>query len=160
MRKTNMQDIDSVFELYRRVAKVPGGIARLESEISKEYVANFLSKAEKYGLSLLEEDQGKVIGEIHAYSLELFCFSHVLSELTIAVCPNYQGSGIGRRLFEAFIDIVVKTMPHIIRIELITRESNVKALKFYESLGLIKEGRLISRIKNLDGSLESDIPMG
>jgi len=50
-------------------------------------------------------------------------------------------------------------MPEIRRIELIARESNRKALAFYTSLGFELEGKMINRIKNLDGSLDSDIPM-
>ena len=48
---------------------------------------------------------------------------------------------------------------HISRVELIVRESNERALAFYESLGFEREGEMRGRILNADGSLESDIPM-
>jgi GNAT superfamily N-acetyltransferase len=41
----------------------------------------------------------QIAGEIHAYSPGLYCFSHVLSELTIAVSRDAQGGGVGRQLF-------------------------------------------------------------
>ena len=44
--------------------------------------------------------------------------------------------------------------------ELIARESNQKALKFYGSLGFEIEGKLRKRIKNSKGELEADIMMG
>ncbi len=50
--------------------------------------------------------------------------------------------------------------PDITRIELIARESNRKAIRFYESLGFWIERELVAHIRNVDGSLESDIPLG
>jgi ribosomal protein S18 acetylase RimI-like enzyme len=44
-------------------------------------------------------------------------------------------------------------------VELIARESNAKAIAFYQSLGFVIEGRFERRIRNPDGSLEADIPM-
>ena len=100
-----------------------------------------------------------IIAEIHAYSPGLYCFSHVLSDLTVVVDPCTQGTGVGRLLFERFLRVVTEDRPDISRVELIARESNQKAIKFYESLGFCQEGILVSRIKNVDGSMESDIPM-
>jgi ribosomal protein S18 acetylase RimI-like enzyme len=40
-----------------------------------------------------------------------------------------------------------------LRVELITRESNKKAIKFYESIGFVIEGRFGKRIKNADGEV-------
>ena len=42
---------------------------------------------------------------------------------------------------------------------LIARESNEAAIRFYESLGFSVEGKMKSRIRNIDGTLEADIPM-
>jgi ribosomal protein S18 acetylase RimI-like enzyme len=63
-------------------------------------------------------------------------------------------------LFRSLLDRVFDERPDISRIELIARESNSKALEFYESLGFRREGRLVGHIRNVDGSLESDIPVG
>ena len=54
---------------------------------------------------------------------------------------------------------VVEGHLEVLRIELISRESNRKAIQFYESLGFRREGEFGSRIRNVDCSLESDIPM-
>ena len=160
IRRSRFEDQVRIQALYRRVAAIPGGIARLNNEISRSYVALFMRNASDRGLALVAEDEdGKIIGEIHAYSPELYCFSHVLSDLTIVVDPNEQGRGVGRMLFECFLDIVSAEFKHIQRIELIARESNKAAIRFYESLGFQCEGRLAGRILNVDGSFESDIPM-
>lgn len=161
IRHANDRDADGILELYRRVAAIPGGLARLDDEVNRPYVEHFLAKSIEDGVVLVAvDDTGRIVGEIHAYSPGVYCFSHVLSELTIAVDPDAQGGGIGRRLFQSLIDRVVEERTDISRIELIARESNRKALAFYESLGFVREGRLAGRIRNVDGSFESDIPMG
>lgn len=149
-----------VYQLYKKVAVIAGGLARLENEVSQDYVSEFLVKSAKRGLSLLAIDENhNIVGEIHAYASGLFCFSHVWSELTIAVDPEAQGQGVGRKLFEKLLMEVTNNFPEILRIELIARESNQKAIKFYQSLGFAKEGIFKNRIKNIDGTYESDIAM-
>lgn len=160
IRPSRFENQVSIWALYRRVAAVPGGIARLRGEVSRSYVARFLRSAFDRGLTLIaENEEGRIIGEIHACSPELYCFSHVLSDLTIVVDPGVQGCGVGRKLFQRFLDIVSAQYPHIERIELITRESNRAAIRLYESLGFVREGRLAGRILNVDGTVECDIPM-
>lgn len=159
LRACVIEDLQSIFELYLDVASVVGGLARLEEEVDKKYVADFLEKSIADGASYLAEYQGRVIGEIHCYRSGLYCFSHVMSELTIAVHPRSQGLGVGRLLFGTLMGRVELEMPEIKRIELVTRESNSKAIAFYKSLGFVVEGCFTTRIRNLDGSFENDIPM-
>jgi len=105
------------------------------------------------------DEVNKVIGEIHAYTPDVYCFSHVLSNLTIAVAPGYQGKGVGRLLLNTFCKTAEEQRSDITRIELFARESNKGAISLYQSLGFKIEGSLTKRIKNQDGSLESDILM-
>ena len=158
IRESSSRDVDAVFELYQRVAEIPGGLARLVDEVTPDYVSTFLERARSSGLSLVAEDGEQIVGEIHAYSPQLFCFSHVWSDLTIAVDPSGQGRGIGRALFAEFMQRV-DARKDITRVELIARESNQRAISFYESLGFRQEGRFEARIRNVDDSLEADIPM-
>lgn len=160
IRVASSDDLLQVLSLYRRVAAVPGGIARLSHEVSESYVRSFLHKATADGVALVAtSDSGEIVAEIHAYSSGLYCFSHILSELTVVVDPTVQGEGVGRLVFDAFLQSVLDNRPDVLRVELIARESNQNAIAFYKSLGFNVEGLLQSRIKNLDGSMESDIPM-
>ena len=153
-------DIDDVLELYRAVARVPGGLARLEDEIDRDLIESYVTRAIDAGIGLVAEpDAGAIVGEIHALPSGIFCFSHVLTDVTIAVRPDAQSAGLGRLLFASLMDEVTERRPDITRVELIARESNRRALRFYESLGFVREGELRNRIKNPDGSFESDIPM-
>lgn len=159
IRQGSRADIDAIFNLYSKVSKVPGGLARLDSEIDREYIQCFVTKACNAGHILVAERDAQLLGEIHGYKSGLFCFSHVLSELTIVVSPESQGQGVGRLMFQQFINHVSLQMAEVLRVELIARESNRKAIAFYESLGFEQEGCFNHRIRNLDGTLESDIPM-
>ena len=160
IRKTTLIDHDQILLLYQKVASIKGGLARMQEEISDDHVSGFLKKSQNQGLSILAlNDKKEIVGEIHAYVSGLFCFSHVFTELSIAVDPGCQGQGVGRKLFEHFLTEIINNYPKILRIELICRESNKKAIKLYHSLGFEKEGQFKNRIQNPDGSLESDISM-
>ncbi|MFC4992136.1 GNAT family N-acetyltransferase [Rubritalea tangerina] len=156
-----VQDIPEIVALYKRVAAKPGGIALLAEEVDEEYVEEFVARTISDGLGFVarEAESGKLVGEIHAYRPGIYCFSHVLSGLRIAVDPEIQGQGVGRAIFEKLLSDVVCHYTDIKRVELIVRESNTRAISFYESLGFVREGIFTGRIKNPDGTIESDIPM-
>jgi ribosomal protein S18 acetylase RimI-like enzyme len=162
-RTADIEDIQSITTLYKAVARNKGGIARQENEITEEYVKNFITKSVQTGLIIVgvhPENENEVVAEVHAYKPGLKVFDHVLSDLTIAVHPDFQGKKIGRTIFTIFLEEVGRNMPHIGRVELITRESNEKAIRFYQSLGFKIEGRMEMRIKGASGMYEADIPMG
>ncbi|NBC22744.1 MAG: hypothetical protein GVY21_04620 [Gammaproteobacteria bacterium] len=81
VRATRADDQTGVLALYRRVANVPGGLARLADEV---YVADFLERTLADGVGFVAADGTSIVGEIHACRPVPFCFSHVLSDLTIA----------------------------------------------------------------------------
>ncbi len=151
----------AIIELYRNVASIEGGLARTRDEITDDFVESLIQNSVERGLIFIAVDMfsGKVLGEIHCYSPGIKVFDHVLSELTIAVDPLYQGKGIGKRLFNHLLNEVKQNRPHILRVELFARESNQKALKFYEKLGFKIEGKLSGRIKSSGEGYEADIPM-
>lgn len=161
INSASVGNASAITELYRAVAAIEGGLARTAEEISEEYVHHFLSKSLESGFCLvaLENYEGPVIGEIHCYALGPRVFAHVLGELTIAVHPVHQGLGAGKALFTELLRRVEQERPDILRVELIARESNSKAIEFYQKLGFKIEGRLEKRIRSVGGGFEADIPM-
>jgi len=161
LRSASINDTTGIKKLYESVAEIEGGLARSKDEITDEYVYSLVNKSINKGIIIIAVDMQteNIVGEIHCYSSGIKVFAHVLGELTIAVHPDYQGKKIGRMLFEKLLDKVKNKMPHILRVELIARESNFKAIEFYESLGFKIEGRLEHRIKSVGGGFEADIPM-
>lgn len=154
-------DRAEILALYLAVAAVEGGLARTAEEISQEYVSHFLGKSLESGFCLMarEANDDPIIGEIHSYALGPRVFAHVLGELTIAVHPAKQGLGVGKRLFTELLRRVEQERPDILRVELIARESNRKAIEFYQKLGFHIEGRFENRIRSVGGGYEADIPM-
>jgi putative acetyltransferase len=160
IRRSSAADVDAIVGLYQTVGHAGGGLARTPAEVTRGYVGDFLEAAIAGGVALVATDNdGNVVGEIHARPLGPHAFAHVLGDLTIAVHPDWQGRGIGRNIFEALLDIVRKDMPHLLRVELKSRETNAGAIAMYESLGFEREGRMIDRVMLSDGSLDADIPM-
>ncbi len=155
-------DLQKIQALYKKVARLSGGIARREQEITLPYIQDVMKKSKESGFNLVvdnPQDPRQIIGEIHCYTLNPIAFSHVLGELTIAVDPDFHGQGIGKNLFSTLFSHIQEHRPDIFRVELYTNEKNVKALALYERMGFVREGRLAGKIRVHNGSIEADIPM-
>jgi len=154
-------DAPVVFALYREAASIEGsGLARTHDEITMGYVETFVERACRTGVTLGAFIDDNLVGEIHAARLGPRQFDHVLGDLTIAVRPEVQGKGVGTALFAAFFNAAASIFPVITRVELTARSGNAGALRLYERLGFIREGRLVGRVKLPNGAIEDDIPMG
>lgn len=162
IQKASAADFEGIMRLYKKVSRHVGGLARIEPEITRQYVENFMLKAARQGVQLVAVDRqnnDQIVGEIHCYTLEPQVFRHVFSELTIAIDTDYQGKGLGKKLFQALLDYISTARKDILRVELIARSSNQKAIQLYEKLGFRQEGRLENRIYSEQTGFEADIPM-
>ena len=162
IRPATITDLHLVKNLYLTVSQNPGGLARTADEITSEHIDTFTTKALKTGFQFVAEnlEKGKLVAEIHCYKPGPKVFDHILSELTIAVHPEFQSKGIGRLLFDTLLKEIEERRKDILRVELIARESNKKAISFYQSLGFEIEGKLLNRIKAETHQFEADIPHG
>ncbi|MBD2704116.1 GNAT family N-acetyltransferase [Spirosoma sp. BT702] len=155
-----IQDKSALCELYRDVARISQGIARTEIEITDEYVASLFQSTEKQGLMLVATDvSNRLVAEIHASKYGIHIFDHILTGLTIAVHPDFQGKGVGKTLFQAFLTEVQVRFPEVLRIELESRASNQKSIGLYRSLGFVQEGTMLNKTRNADGSFEDSLLM-
>ena len=162
-RTATPEDLDAIVKLYKTVAQTEGGIARLEDEVTSDYVRNFLQKSLESGLIVVGEhpdNADDLVAEIHAYKAGIQVFDHVLGELTIVVHPDFRGKKVGRTILTIFLEEVGRNRPDVGKVELIARESNQKAIALYQSMGFLIEGRLEMRIRTTDRRYEADIPMG
>ena len=162
IRQANSDDLNKIYALYKKVASATTGLARSKDEITEQYIQSFMKNSSDSGVGLVidnPESSNEIIAEIHCYKLVPKTFSHVLSELTIAVDPDHQGKGIGRMIFTHLLDLIKHNRPDVLRVELISRETNLKAISFYKSLGFNQEGRFENRIRSNETEFEADIPM-
>jgi ribosomal protein S18 acetylase RimI-like enzyme len=162
-RIADIDDLHSLVTLYKAVARTEDGIARLEYEVTEDYVKDFLLKSLASGLIIVGENpdnETELIASVHAHKKGIKVFDHVLGDLTLVVHPQFHGKKIGRTIFTIFLEEIGRNRPDVGKVELIARESNVKAIALYQSLGFLVEGRMEMRIKNTHDAYEADIPMG
>jgi putative acetyltransferase len=152
-------DAPAILGLYITVATVSGGLARMADEMTLAYVEECVAKSLANGVVLIAERGGRVVGELHTYGAGLRKFAHVLGSVTVAVHPEAQGQRVGRRLFDVMLAEVREHRPDILRIELLTQESNVRGQRLYESVGFKRQGQFEGAILGPNGKPECDIPM-
>ena len=160
IRPLTLLDVDALVDLHRATAAAPGGLARTPDEIDATYASAFVAKASAGGVALGAWADGALAGEIHAGRMGIAQFAHVLTDLTVAVHPAWQGRGVGSRLFRALFAAAADLTPKVERIELMAREGNTDAIRLYERLGFRVEGRFPGRVRMPDGGTEADIAMG
>jgi putative acetyltransferase len=161
VRPATPEDAGAILALHRKVAAQPGGLARRPDEVTSDYVAHAMENAADGGVNLVAVGaDGALCGELHVERMKLAIFAHVLTDLTVAVDPDWQGRGVGSALFRALIDTARTMTPPIGRIELWTGASNLGAQRLYERLGFRIEGRMTGRGRLPDGTVDDDIVMG
>jgi len=161
-RPASHKDLEAIYRLYKSVAAQPIGIARSPEEVTKAYVQDFMREASAAGIELVIENPGdpsELVAEIHCTCPTPKIFSHVLNELTIAVHPQFQGRGLGKKIFVSLLDFIMTNRPDILRVELFVQESNERAIALYKKIGFVPEGKFEKRIVGKHQQLEADIPM-
>lgn len=136
-----------------------GGLGRLPEEMDLAWIEGSLAGALAGGLAIGAWAEGRLAGIIKAPRMPSVQFQHVLWDLTIATHPDFQGKGIGRGLFEALFAAARTLDPPVARVELVVRHGLAHAIRLYEQMGFVQEGRFIGRFRMADGSYEDDLPM-
>ena len=118
-----------------------------------------ITGALKGGVAIGAWDGSRLVGMIKASRMPSVQFQHVLWDLTVAVDPECQRSGIGKRLFEALFANAATLTPKVERIELVVREGLTHGIRLYKRLGFQLEGRFERRFRLTNGSYEADLAM-
>ena len=159
IRASTPADAPAILELHTAVAAHGGGLAREPDGMDLSGVETALARLFANGVALSAWEDGAIAGEIHASRLGPRQFDRNLTDLTVAVHPDVQGRGVGAALFEALFVEAAKLTPHIERIELMCREGNLPAVRLYQRLGFVVEGRFTRRVRLSDGTIEDDLAM-
>jgi putative acetyltransferase len=159
IRPTTLADAPAILGLHLAAASRGGGLAREADEMSLEPIQAVLAKALASGVALSAWSGETIAGEIHASRLGPRQFDNSLTELTVAVHPDFQGQGIGALLFEVLFAEARKLTPELTRVELMCREGNHRAVRLYQRLGFVVEGRFVRRVVLADGTVEDDLAM-
>jgi ribosomal protein S18 acetylase RimI-like enzyme len=155
-RPLSLTDAPLALLLMRRAE---GGLGRLPDEMDLAWMEESLTGALSGGVAIGAWDGSRLVGMIKASRMPSVQFQHVLWDLTVAVDPESQGSGIGKRLFEALFANAATLTPKVERIELVVREGLTHGIRLYKRLGFQLEGRFERRFRLSNGSYEADLPM-
>ena len=155
-RPLSFADAPLALDLMRRAE---GGLGRLPDEMDLRWMEEALAGALEGGVAIGAWAGPRLVGLIKAIRMPSVQFQHVLWDLTVAVDPESQGRGIGRKLFEALLANAANLTPKVERIELVVREGLTHAIRLYERLGFRQEGRFERRFRLSNGAYEADLPM-
>ncbi|MCG8576309.1 MAG: GNAT family N-acetyltransferase [Flavobacteriales bacterium] len=157
IRKTQNIDRSHVAEIYRSVSQETEGIPRRLHEITETYIFSLLNKKEDEIVSLVAEDEeGKLLGVIHATKNGLESYTHILSDLTIIIRPEAQGKGVAKALGYHVLNYIRDHRPDVWRLE-VEAISKLDHLDIFYAAGFVKEGEIKNRIRNIDGSFSDSV---
>jgi putative acetyltransferase len=139
--------------------RAEGGLGRLPDEMDLQWMEQGLTAALDGGIAIGAWESSQLVGLIKTSRMPSVQFQHVLWDLTVAVDPDFQGRGIGQRLFAELLGTAKALTPRIDRVELVVREGLIHAIRLYERLGFRREGRFERRFRLSSGVYEADIPM-
>ena len=156
LRRLTLTDAPATLVLMQRAE---GGLGRLPHEMDLVWMEQTLSGALSGGLAIGAWESVRLIGMIKVSRMASVQFQHILSDLTVAVAPEWQGRGIGPRLFTQLLNDAATLDPKVERVELLVREGLDHAIRLYERAGFCIEGRFERRFRLANGTYDADLQM-
>jgi RimJ/RimL family protein N-acetyltransferase len=127
----------------------------LSEDEEREYLAGIA--ASDNALVLLAVHEGEIVGALSFEGGRRPRTRHT-GELGISVTESFTGSGIGRAFLEMLIEWAERSGV-IRKLNLRTRVDNLGAIRLYERLGWVVEGR-VTRDQGIDGTYTDTLFMG
>ena len=128
-REINTADAPEVAEICKSALGYDINVESVKRQIAK--LTN--DKKQHIIIGYEDENTSKIIGFVHAQMYESFYSDLGLNILGLAVNPNFQGSGIGRKLMNKLEDYAVDNNISFIRLN--SAMEREEAHKFYEHIG-------------------------
>ena len=128
-REINIEDAQEIAEICKAALGYDVDVENVKRQIEK------LSNYKKQHIIIGYEDQHtrKIIGFVHAQMYESFYSNLGLNILGLAVNPDFQGEGIGRKLMNKLEDYSVDNNISFIRLNSAMKRED--AHNFYEHIG-------------------------
>lgn len=125
----------------RNLLRATGFFSDSEMEMAGELVEAYLSQGQKSGYRFLFlEEEGRVIG--FACYGEISCTNNRYDLYWIAVDPEKQGRGLGRKILEKVESEIRGLGGQKVYIETSSRSQYLPTREFYRSHGYLEEARL------------------
>ena len=128
-RKINTADTQEIAEICKAALGYDVDVENVKKQIEK--LTN--DKNQHIIIGYEDETTRKIIGFVHAQMYESFYSDLGLNILGLAVNPDFQGRGIGRKLIEKLEQYAVENSISFIRLNSALKRE--EAHKFYEHIG-------------------------
>ncbi len=150
MRIAMEKDVDNYITAFYRLDEeiiyFTGSNSTYEESKVRDFFKHCLFDTSRYDFLIFDED--KVIGEVVINEIDS---SIQGAHYRICIfCPEYLGRGIGRFATESIIDFAFNHL-NLKRVALEVFSFNKRAIKMYESVGFVHEGRLRNAVKDKSG---------
>lgn len=137
-RAAEPADAAGIAVLLGRPGTVEGTLQIPEMPVASRL--EFLQRIEPRDCKLVAVAGAEIVGSASLHSVGLSLRRTHVRSLGIAIAPEWQGRGIGRRLLERLLDWA-DNWGAVLRIELHVHADNERAMALYRSLGFVEEGR-------------------
>lgn len=154
IRQPRVEDAERLIEYSRLVfASTDQLLTTLEEYTitpanEKMWISGMVENPDNY--VVLAEIENTIIGFLFFVGNTKSKTSHT-GEFGVNVHPDFQGLGVGRALVEQMLAWATSHQK-IEKVYLTVFASNVKAIKLYQSLGFVEEGRYIKGARQLNGA--------
>lgn len=99
-----------------------------------------LQRLDPAGCKLVAVAQGQLVGAAALIPINATLRRSHARTLAIAIAPEWQGRGLGRRLLERLLSWA-DNWAGVLRVELLVHADNPRAIALYRGLGFVEEGR-------------------
>jgi ribosomal protein S18 acetylase RimI-like enzyme len=164
LRQATRLDAHAIARILREGAD--DGLVARSDEVDPGAVSRQIEAARATGNSLYivaavpdpnSPEDDEVVGLLSLEGAPLLRLWDV-ARLNLAVTPAHRDKGVGRALVQYAME-VADASGKIRKTELLTRANNDRAIRLFQSLGFIEEGRLRARLRREDGTYLDDVCM-
>lgn len=155
IRQIELQDAEEFRACLDSVARERKYLAQVEApplEKIREFVAQSVGQDAAQYVAIVDK---KIVGWSDVFAHWAYALKHV-GTLGMGIQAEFRGQGLGRAL-------LIKTLEHalkneIYRVTLEAREDNIRAIRLYEGVGFMHEGRAACALR-FDGKFYTGITM-
>jgi RimJ/RimL family protein N-acetyltransferase len=157
IRPAAIGDATALWKAEVETAQTPGRLVSRPQELTLASFEFRIRELQTDGCYVVAVDTNGPCGHALLEPMSLEALRHVF-RLTVVVHPGRTGCGIGTALLTHLQDWA-SSNADALKIELMVRATNLGAIRLYERLGFVEEGRFRDRVRLPNGDLIDDVAM-
>jgi ribosomal protein S18 acetylase RimI-like enzyme len=157
IRPGTVEDAALLWKAEVETARTAGRLVSRSHELLLEAFQMKLRELGPGGCYVVALEEGEISGHAFLEPMSLEALRQVY-RLTIVVHPGRTGRGVGTALL-THLQGWAASLAGLRKVELLVRDSNPGAIRLYQRLGFVEEGRFRDRIRLPDGTFVDDVAM-